>query len=67
MNSMRQQSAKKWLSSAFDPANKGKLHRALGVPEGDKIPVAKLKSAASKGGKLGKRAQLALTARSFRH
>lgn len=67
MNSLRQHSAKKWLASAFDPSNKGKLHRALGVPAGEKIPLAKLESAAKKGGKLGKRAQLAITARGFKH
>ena len=27
------------------PANKGKLHKTLGVPKGEKIPTAKLEKA----------------------
>ena len=41
--------------------HKGALHRELGVPEGKKIPASKIKSAASKGGKLGERARFAET------
>jgi hypothetical protein len=63
---LRRKVAAKWVGEAFGH-HKGALHRALGVPQGDKIPVAKLRSAEAKGGKLGKRAQLALTARSFKH
>jgi len=39
--------AKKWVKKAdFHPGGeKGKLHRELGVPEGEKIPPAKLASA----------------------
>lgn len=54
-----------WMGKAFSPAHKGMLHAELGVPKGSKIPVSKLKTAAAKGGKLGKRAQLAMTARRF--
>jgi hypothetical protein len=41
----------------------GQLHRDLGVPQGKKIPVAKIKAAAAKGGKVGQRARFALTLR----
>ena len=41
--------------------HRGALHRELGVPMGQKIPVAKLAKAASAGGKLGQRARLAET------
>lgn len=40
---------------------KGALHRDLGVPEGEKIPAAKLKAAAKKKGKIGQRARFAET------
>ena len=29
----------------INPANKGKLHKTLGVPKGEKIPAAKLEKA----------------------
>jgi hypothetical protein len=52
--------AKNWIAGATK--NKGALHRALGVPEGQKIPAAKLaKAAASKDPLMRKRAQLAET------
>jgi hypothetical protein len=35
--------AEKWMQEAFSK-NKGKLHRALGVPEDQKIPAGKLSS-----------------------
>ena len=31
----------------------GALHKSLGVPKGEKIPAAKLKSAAAKGARKG--------------
>lgn len=40
---------------------KGALHKQLGVASDKKIPAKKLEKAASKGGKLGKRARLAET------
>jgi hypothetical protein len=52
-------SKSKWISSAISKL--GALHRQLGVPQGQKIPAKKLAAAASKGGKLGKRARLAQT------
>ena len=45
----------------------GALHRQLGVPEGEKIPASKLRKAAGRGGKLGARARLAETLKSFHH
>lgn len=50
---------KNWIAGATK--NKGALHRALGVPEGKKIPAAKVAAAAKSGGKLGKEARLAET------
>ena len=43
--------------------NKGVLHRRLHIPEGQKIPVSKLKAASKRGGKVSKEARLALTLR----
>ncbi len=52
--------AKKWIAGATK--NKGALHRALGVPEGKKIPEAKIEQAAkSKDPTMAKRARLAET------
>lgn len=67
MNSLdKRKSNTKWVSEAF-AKNKGALHRSLGVKPGDKIPLAKLSTAAnSDNGKLAKRAQLALTASKFK-
>jgi hypothetical protein len=51
--------AKKWIAGAIK--NPGGLHRALGVPEGQKIPKSKVAQAAKAGGKLGKMGRLAQT------
>ena len=51
--------AKDWIKGAIKKP--GALHRDLGVPEGQKIPKGKLAAAASKGGKTGQRARLAMT------
>jgi len=51
--------AKKWIQKAIKKP--GQLHKDLGVPEGKKIPEAKLEAAAKKGGKVGQRARLAIT------
>lgn len=56
----------KWIQKAIKPKNKGALHKELGVPMGKKIPAAKLKAAAKKKGKVGKRARLAETLKSFK-
>ena len=54
-----------WIKKALEKAKPGALHKQLDVPMGEKIPVDKLKEAAKKGGKMGKRAQLAMTLRKF--
>jgi hypothetical protein len=55
---------KNWIAEATK--NKGALKRQLGVDEDETIPTSKLNKAASKGGKLGKRATLAKTLKSFK-
>ena len=55
---------KNWIKDAVK--NKGALHKELGVPEGKKISEKKLKAAAKKGGKEGKRARLAETLKKFK-
>ena len=50
---------KNWIAGAIKKP--GALHKALGVPEGEKIPSSKLAAAAKKPGKMGKRARLAET------
>jgi hypothetical protein len=49
----------KWIAGAIK--NPGALHKELKVPEGKKIPKKKLEKASHAGGKLGKRARLAVT------
>lgn len=57
-----------WVKKAFNPENKGKLHRELGVEEGKNIPPRLLKRAEhSKDKKLAARARLADTAKHFHH
>ncbi len=51
--------SKNWIADATK--NKGGLHRALGVPSGEKIPAGKIAKAAGKSGKVGKEARLAQT------
>ena len=52
---------KKWIQDAIKKP--GALRKELGVKKGKKIPAKKLKAAAKKGGKMGKRARLAETLR----
>ena len=47
----------------FPVKNPGALHRQLGVPEGDRIPVKKIQTAAKKDSLLGQRARAALAMR----
>ena len=56
---------KKWISGAIK--HPGALHKEMGVPEGTKIPKAKLAKAAKARGKLGKRARLAETLSHMHH
>lgn len=55
--------AKKWIQKAVKKP--GALRKALGAKKGKPIPAGKLKKAATKGGKMGKRARLAMTLRGF--
>lgn len=55
---------KHWIADATK--NKGKLHRALGVAEGKKIPASKLKAKEHAKGKLGKEVRLAETLKGFK-
>ena len=58
---------KKWIQKALgQKGDKGKLHRALGVPEGKKIPKKKIAMAAKKPGKLGQMGRMAKTLSSLR-
>jgi hypothetical protein len=54
---------KNWIKDAIETP--GALRRQLGVDKQGNIPIAKLKEAAKKAGKTGKRARLALTLRKF--
>lgn len=55
-----------WIKTAVK--NKGALHRALGVPEGKKIPEKKLKKAEnSRKPLIRKEAHLAETLKGFHH
>ena len=59
---MESEMAEKWIQKALSKkGSKGKLHRKLGVPEGKKIPAAKLEKASHAKGKLGKEVRLAET------
>lgn len=44
----------------------GALRKALGAKKGKPIPVAKLRAAAKKPGKMGQRARFAMTLRKIR-
>jgi hypothetical protein len=48
-----------WINGAIK--HPGALHKELGVPEGKKIPMKKIKEAEKKGGIVAKRAHLAET------
>jgi hypothetical protein len=49
---------KNWIAGAIK--KKGALRKALKIKAGQTIPAGKLKSAAKKGGKLGRQARLAV-------
>lgn len=53
--------ARKWISKAIK--HPGALRKSLRVKKGRKIPIARLRAAAKKGGTLGRRARLAITLR----
>ena len=54
----------KWIQGAIK--HPGSLRKALHVKEGQKIPAKKLEAASHKSGKLGQRARLAKTLKSFK-
>lgn len=54
---------KKFIQAAIK--RPGALHKALGVPPEEKIPVSKIKKAAKSKGRLGRQARFALTLRKF--
>lgn len=53
-----------WIAGAIKKP--GALRKSLKVKKGQDIPMSKLKAAAKKPGKLGQRARLAETLRSFK-
>ena len=55
---------KRWIQKAIK--RPGALRKSLKIKKGQKIPLKKLQAAAKKGGKLGRRARLALTLRRLR-
>ena len=62
---LTEEEKKKWIQKAIK--KEGALHKSLKVKKGEKIPAGKLEKASHKGGKLGKRARLALTLRKMKH
>jgi hypothetical protein len=61
---MHRRGKRRWIQGAIK--RKGALHRQLGIPVGQKIPLSVLKEAAAAPGKLGQRARLALRLRLLR-
>jgi hypothetical protein len=58
----------RFIAQAVPESHKGRLHKALGVPEGKPIPAAKLASALnSSDPHVRKMAQFAKTAKGFKH
>lgn len=58
---------RKWIKAAIG-SGKGKLHEHLGVPEGEKIPEAKLHAALnSSDPTIRKEANLAMTLKGMKH
>lgn len=56
------------MAIRINPAHKGLLHKALGIPQGQKIPESKLRAAAhAKSPVVRKEAVFAENARSFKH
>ena len=63
---MAEKKPKRWIKGAIQ--NPGALHRTLGVPEGQKIPEAKLEEAKhSKNPTTRRRAALAETLKGMHH
>jgi hypothetical protein len=64
---MKKRKKKRWIQKALKRAERGALHKQLGIPVGEVIPIRRLESAAKKPGLLGKRARLALNLRKIHH
>jgi hypothetical protein len=62
---VKRKTKKRWIQRALRKHKKGALHRQLGIPAGETIPVSLLKEAAHAPGKLGQRARFALNVRKF--
>lgn len=59
---MAEKKPKKWIQKALPPSSKGKLHSALHVKQGEKIPASKMtKALHSTNPRLRKQANLART------
>lgn len=53
--------SKKFIQKVIQPGDRGKLHKDLNVPQGQKIPADKLAAATKEPGKVGQRARFAQT------
>jgi hypothetical protein len=58
--------SKRWIQRALHKHKKGALHRQLGIPEGEIIPLSLLRDAAKAPGLLGQRSRFAINVRKFR-
>jgi hypothetical protein len=58
---------KKWIQKSGIGKHKGALHRALGIPMGQRIPDRTLIAAMRKPGHVGRMAREAGTLRGFKH
>jgi len=56
----------RWIQRALRKHKKGALHRQLGIPEGEIIPLALLRDASKAPGLLGQRARFALNLRKIK-
>lgn len=56
----------RWIQRALHKHKKGALHRQLGIPEGETIPLSLLRDASKEPGLLGQRARFALNLRKVR-
>ena len=59
----KKRSKKRWIQHALRKHKKGALHRQLGIPEDETIPISLLRNAAQAPGLLGQRARFALNVR----
>jgi ribosomal protein L3 len=63
MKKRSKKSRKRWIQQALRKHKKRALHRQLGIPEGETIPVSLLKQGAKEPGLMGQRARFALNIR----